>query len=116
MIALIIYLISQLTILGPATISGADPGVLEAVAARRIRNGWGLTEPVGGYDVLVAPADCGLLGRSGWLRVDGRTYSAIVVDCESEKHRGQMRARRLLCDVNGEWPELVHKRGWLVLR
>lgn len=64
--------------------------------------------------MLVAPSDCALLNRAGWLIVEGQKYSAIVVDCEQEKHRGQMKERGLLCDQNIK--ELTHKEGLLILR
>lgn len=101
------------SVYGPGTISYADPGVLEAVADRRIQAGWGLTE-LGDYDTLVAPADCALLGRSGWLIADGQVLSVLVVDCENGNHRGQMESRGLLLDVNRL--DLAHHKGWLVLR
>lgn len=116
MIALILYLISQLTILGPGVLSQADPGVLESVAQRRIHYGYGLEAAldVNDYEVLIAPADCDLLGRDGWLVANGHSYRAIVVDCEARHHRGQMQSRGLLADVNNL--ELVHKQGWVILR
>ena len=84
------------------------------MAERRITNGWGLTGDWHGYDILVAPADCGLLGRSGWLIADGRVMSAKVVDCEADIHAGQMAERGLLADANMK--SLGHLKGWLVLR
>lgn len=86
---------------------------LEPVADRRIRNGWGL-ESVEGYDLLIAPADCALLGRDGWLFVGDEVYSVIVADCEADVHRGQMKERGLLVDTNDS--RLVSEYGYLVLR
>lgn len=106
-------LASELTILGPGALAAADPGVLEAVAARRISNGWQLSQEPGDYEVLVAVADCRQLDRSGWLIADG-LHSALVVDCEANVHRGQMDRRGLLADVNRG--ELGHLKGWLILR
>lgn len=100
-------------IIGPAAISQADEGVLEAVAERRIANGWGL-DSIEGYDTLVAPADCRLLGREGWLIVGGEVIEVVAVDCEADVHAGQMESRGLLVDTNRK--ELVHLEGWLVLR
>lgn len=110
----ILALSGSMTIIGPGTLSGADPGVLERVAERRLHNGWGLHQQVDGYDVLIAPPDCKLLGRSGYLVAGGRAYSAVAVDCEADVHRGQMVDRGLLADVNerGLW----HKEGYLILR
>lgn len=88
-------------------------GNLEEVANRRIKNGWNL-DSIEGYEILVAPSDCNLLNRSGWLIVEGKIYSAIVVDCEQEKHRGQLEERGLLCDQNIK--DLTHKESFLILR
>lgn len=59
MVALILsaLLASELTILGPGTLATADPGVLEAVAERRLANGWTLTQDPAAYDVLVGVAE-----------------------------------------------------------
>lgn len=63
------------------------------------------------YEVLVAVEDCALLGHSGWLITPRMTYTAIVIDCEADVHRGQMNERGLMADVSkGEGS------GWLVLR
>lgn len=60
------------------------------------------------YQVLVAAADCRLLGRSGWF-VGSEIKSALVVDCAQAEHRADMVG---WVDANvGE-----RKRGWLVLR
>ena len=48
---------ANLTILGPGALAPADPGVLEAVAERRLRNGWALDKDAADYDVLVAVAE-----------------------------------------------------------
>lgn len=108
-----LFLAACLTIYA-GVISAADPGVLERVAARRIANEWGLSADWRGFDVLVAPADCGLLGRSGWLIANGDVYTAIAVDCEQRAHRGQMAERGLLADANVKG--LNHMAAWLVLR
>lgn len=84
------------------------------MAERRVYAGWGLEADWTQYDVLIAPADCGLLGRSGWLIANGDVHSAIVVDCENGDHAGQMAERGLLADANRVG--LAHKRAWLVLR
>lgn len=86
---------------------------LEEVAERRIRNDWGL-ESTQGYDLLIAPADCKLLGRRGWLFVGDKVYTVVVVDCSQEKHRRAMIDSGILADVNR--PELSHRQGWLILR
>lgn len=116
MIALLLglLLLSSVAIIGPGHLSYAGDGTLEAVAKRRLRNGWGVTEDWRGYAVLVAPADCALMGRAGWLIVGGSTERALVVDCENGSHAGTLERRRLLADVNRE--ELVHRRGWLILK
>lgn len=106
-----LLLAACLTIFGPGAISYS--AILDDVAERRINAGWGLSE-ISGYEVLVAPADCNLLGRSGWLIANGDVYSAIVVDCEQKAHRGQMESRGLLVDASRVG--LNHKEAWLVLR
>ena len=52
-----VMLATELTILGPGALAPADPGVLEAVAERRLRNGWALDKEPAAYDVLVAVAE-----------------------------------------------------------
>lgn len=107
-----LLLATCLSIHGPGVISYTP--ILERVAERRVINEWGLTADWRGFEVLVAPADCGLLGRSGWLIVGDRILRALVVDCEQKAHRGQMAARGLLAD--GSLEGLNHQAGWLVLR
>ena len=97
-------------IIGPGTL--AHSNVLEQVAQTRIRYGFGLDSLEPGA-VLVAPADCKLLNRRGWLIAGGTIYRAQVVDCENGKHRGQMKRTNLLADVSIK--ELSHKEGWLIL-
>lgn len=101
-------------IVGPGAISYAGEGVLEAVAERRTRNGWGMTGDYTAYDVLVAPSDCKLLDRAGWLMVDGKILTVKVADCEANVHKGMMESRGLLADANLE--ELTHLEGWLFLK
>lgn len=101
-----------MVVIGPGALSYTP--VLETVASRRLANHWGLTGDIAGYDVLAAPADCGLLNKSGWLIIEGRILSVKVVDCENGNHAGMMDGRNLLADVNRE--ELAHERAWLVLR
>lgn len=105
-------IVSACLIFGPGAISYS--AILDNVAERRVLNEWGLSGDWQGYDVLVAPADCRLLGRSGWLIANGDVYTTIAVDCENGDHRGQMAERGLLAD--GSLEGLNHKRAWLVLR
>jgi len=86
---------------------------LEIVAERRSTNGWGLGD-YAGYEVLIAPADCSLLGRSGWLIANDDVYSAIVVDCSQQEHKQAMIDNGLLADVSMK--SLSHKQGWIVLK
>ena len=99
------------TIIGPGALSAADPGVLERVAERRIRNGWGLDGPLTG--LLLATADCADLNKRGWLVAAGEVHRITIVDCEQAAHRGQMASRGLLADVSE--PGLAHERGWVIL-
>lgn len=116
MIALLLALVltSQVVVIGPGHLSYAGEGTLERVAERRLKNGWGVTQDWRAYTALVAPADCGLIGRSGWLVTGGNAMPALVVDCEQDAHSGQMAERGLLADTNRE--EMAHRRAWLVLR
>jgi hypothetical protein len=107
-------LFEQYAILGPGAISYAGPGVLERVAERRVLNDWGLSGDWTGYTVLVAPANCALLGRDGWLITSGSILSALSVDCEQAAHAGQMDERGLLLDTNQKG--LTHQEGWLILK
>ena len=106
--------IPDFDIRGPGYLSFANPGVLERVAERRLANGWGLETNWTGYEVLGATADCSLLGRGGWLIAGGEVVPILIVDCEADVHRGQMAERGLLADVSRL--DLVHQKGWLVLR
>ena len=107
-------IVEPFTIIGPGSISLASPGVLESVAHRRITYGWGLSSiPVD--TILVAPVDCSLLGRRGWLVAGGEVLDALVVDCQADVHKGQMEGRSLLLDVNRP-KKLDHKDGWLILQ
>jgi hypothetical protein len=108
------FFLAATQIIGPGAISYAGPGTLERVAERRLKNGWGLTEDWRNYPALVAPADCALLGRSGWLVVEGTTTEVLAVDCEQAAHQGQMAARGIIADVSVE--ELARQQGWLVLK
>lgn len=105
-------LLNSVAIVGPGALSYTP--VLEAVASRRLANHWGLTGDVADYDALVAPADCGLLDKSGWLITGGEIWTVKAVDCEASSHAGMMNERGLLADTNRE--ELSHRRAWLVLR
>ena len=100
------------TIIGPGALSAADPGVLERVAERRIRNEWGLDGLEAGA-VLIAPASCDLLGKRGWLIAGGEVHRVQVVDCENGNHAGEMAERGILADVSE--PGLAHERGWVIL-
>jgi len=111
---LALLLTTELIILGPGVLSPADKNVLETVARRRLDNGWTLTKNPDEYEVLIGLSDCRLLDQSGWLTANGNVYTALVVDCEAGHHRGQMKDRGLLADVNSQ--ELGHKRGWVILK
>ena len=109
-----IFLISlylDFLIIGPGALSYAP---LDEIAERRVKNDWGLTDNYKAYDVLVAPSDCRLLNRTGWLIVDGKILTIKVADCEQAEHQGQMKERGLLADTNKK--ELISKQGWLIIR
>ncbi len=100
---------------GPGYLSSANPGVLERVAEKRIRLGWGLSKiDISNYDALVATEDCNLIGRHGWLLTDDRTESILVVDCQNRDERPRMSEVNLLADINVE--DLVHKKALLLLK
>lgn len=111
--SILLTLLANLTVIGPAHLSYAGDGTLEAVAQRRLDNGWNLTHDWRDYPVLVAPADCDLLDRTGWLVVGGQVTRALVVDCESDIDRGTLQRQKLLADVNLR--HLTHQKGLLVL-
>ncbi len=101
----------ELYLILSGVLAPADPGVLERVAERRIQ--WDSTfEEWRRYEVLVAPSDCTLLGKSGWLITSDKVYTAFVIDCEKDTDRGQMTERGLMADVNLD----SVGSGWLVLR
>jgi hypothetical protein len=109
LLGLFLALIPDYHIIGPGALSYTT--VLEQVAERRIRLGFGLSEIEVGA-VLVAPANCRHLGQRGWLLADG-IHRVVVVDCENGNHAGQMTARGILADVSRE--KLGHQAGWLIL-
>lgn len=86
-------------ILSQGVLAPADPGVLERVAERRITWDQSFSD-WREYDVLIAVANCNHLGRTGWVITPSHIYSTKVVDCEQQKHKGQMAARYILADIN----------------
>lgn len=105
--------IFELYLILAGVLSPADPGVLERVAETRAVC-FGQVEDWRDYEVLTAVQDCRLVGETGWLIANGDVYTAIVIDCEADVHRGQMAERGLMADANME--SLGHLKGWLVLR
>ena len=103
LIGLLFY--TDFAIYGPGAVSYAP---LEMVVSNR---GWEGTEA---FEVLVAPADCRLLARQGWLVTESGTYSALVVDCESPEDEGDLKRQGLLLDANRL--DLLSEEGWLILR
>lgn len=100
---------------GPGYLSYADPGVLERVAEKRIRLGWGLSKvDIRDYDALVATESCDLIGREGWLMTDSVTKNVLVVDCQNRDEQPRMSEVNLLADINVE--DLVHKKALLLLK
>lgn len=102
-------------VVGPGTVSYASPGVLEQVAERRIKNGWGIPDHINlsDYEVLGATIDCTELGRNGYIVTDKTVKSILIVDCENSDHKGQMAKRQLVVDVNDK--SLVHETAYLIL-
>lgn len=96
---------------GPGALSYAP---LEEVAERRVLNNWNLSADYTEYDLLVAPSNCDLLNKNGWLIVRDQILTVKVVDCEQAKHQGQMDAWGLLADTNRK--DLVHEQAWLIIR
>ncbi len=96
---------TDFTIYGPGAVSYAP---LEMVVTNR---GWQGTEA---FEVLVAPADCRLLARQGWLVTESGIRGALVVDCEAPEDEGDLETRGLLLDANRL--DLLSENGWLILR
>lgn len=109
MILLLLGFLLGFQIYGPGAL--AYTTVLEQVSETRIKYGYGL-DSIDGYEVLVAPSDCDLLGKNGWLITEDEVLTAIVVDCESEEHKGIMKERNILADVNKE----NLGKGWLIIK
>lgn len=108
----LVVLFTRIELHGPGAISYAGKNVLEAVANRRIANGWGIyTAKLD--KTLLATEDCSLMGRKVWLVVDGDFVGGSVVDCEADVHRGIMKQRGLLVDTNRA--DLVHKIAWMII-
>ena len=107
-------LLSFCVVVGPGALAPADAGVLEEVAERRVRYGWGLDEGLGvdSFDALLAVEDCELIGAEGVLLAGGSVYSALVVDCQDPAHE-PLSERGLLADVNRQ--DLGHQEGMVVL-
>lgn len=105
LIGLLILLPQPELIIGPGALSYAD---LDAVVQNK---GWQGTEA---FDVLVAPANCNLMARQGYLVTNRGIFDAVVVDCQADEHAGQMEARGLLVDTNRR--DLIGARGWFIVR
>lgn len=101
---LILWLQPEL-ILGPGALSYAD---LDSVVARKK---WLGTQA---FDVLVAPPNCNLLARQGWLITESGVYSMVVVDCAPDKYKPLWDKRGLLVDTNRV--DLVGEKAWMVIR
>jgi hypothetical protein len=112
LVTLISIFSSQIQVIGPGAISKADDGVLERVAARRIANGWGLTELKPNV-TLVATEDCGLLSKVGWLAAKGKLIIIQVVDCAKRVDSWHMKKHGLLLDI-ADRADLDHEQGWLL--
>lgn len=107
MIALLIGLLPFLpieTIYGPGAISYQD---FEPVIAYRQ---WDNTEQ---FDILIAPADCNLLGRWVWVISESGSRLGLVADCESPKDAGGLEENGLLFD--GSDPESVGDVAYFVV-
>jgi hypothetical protein len=112
-LANLLALATALTVLGPGALAPADAGVLEAVEARRIRYGYGLSEAAGHGVALVAVDDCALLGARGVAIIEGTGYVPVrVVDCRQRAHTPLFELG-LVADVNRA--ELGHKGAQLIL-
>lgn len=114
LMGLVLWL-SSYSVIGPAYLSYAEPGVLERVAEKRIRLGWGLERlDMSRYDALVATEDCLFIGREGWLLTELSTDRVLVVDCQNRDEQPRMSDVNLLADINVK--DLVHEKGVLLLR
>lgn len=87
---------------------------LEEVAERRYLNEWGVSVDPRDFDVLLGVQDCAALGQEGWLIAGGNIYSALVVDCEGQNHRGEMDQHGLFADISQS--ALSHRCGYLILQ
>jgi hypothetical protein len=109
----LLTLVLALTVLGPGALAPADVGVLEAVEARRVRHGYGLTEP-SGDGLLLAVESCDYLGRDVLVVTDDRqTHQARVVDCQRRDETPRLHELGIVADVNQA--ELGHKQAVIVL-
>lgn len=92
----------------------APTNALEKVQETRVKYGYGLDHRAQPGVALVGVENCGLLGYKGLAIVEGvGSVPIYVVDCEQEKHKGQLRKRGLVADISKA--ELGHKRATLVL-
>ena len=102
----------------PIVISGAlaptRPGLLHEVEARRVREGWVLTEVAPPDTVLIAVAGCEYLGSGALIVIDHTLYPARVVDCETQHDAGTLASRGLAADVDGP-AELAHRQVLILL-
>lgn len=112
MVIHLLALAASLIVLGPGALAPADPGVLEAVEARRVKYGYGLSEVAGPDVVRVAVEDCEYLGLEGWLIVGNVGYKTRVVDCQQMKHT-PLSELGIVADVDRA--ELGHKEAVIVL-
>jgi len=103
------------TVIGPGALAPAEPGCLSRVEMTRLRHGYHLHELGGPGVVKVAVAECGHLGKRGWLVASGMgVMPAYVVDCEQAQHAGELEGNGLLADVQPGFG-LGHRRAVLVL-
>lgn len=110
----LLSLVTSLILLKPGVLASASEGVLERVQETRVEYGYGLEYQAPPDMVLIGVEDCGLLGYSGLAIIENvGAMDVYVVDCEQAKHRGQLRQRDLVADVND--PELNHERATLIL-
>jgi hypothetical protein len=96
-------------------LAAADPGCLERVQARRVANGWGLTDVAPAGVVLIALEDCERLGDYALMFVAGERQPrrVRVVDCQQKGHK-PLHELGLVADVSEQG--LNHKRARIVLR
>lgn len=78
-------------------------GELPSKATIAVRQDWGhIPEDISNYPVRLAVSDCGLIGATGWAKMDdGQLERMIVFDCSGHPHTSKwMKDNNIIGEVD----------------